>query len=56
MTGDLQTEQHTLEPVHVHDDANTFHWFSPGMYVIYAIAFGFAVWYVKRRIKRSDTT
>ena len=55
MTGDLQTEQHTLEPVHLHDDANTFHWFSPGMYGMYAIAFGFAVWYVKRRIKRSDT-
>ena len=51
MTGDLQPEQHTIEPAHIHDDANTFHWFSPGMYVIYAIAFGFAVWCVKWRIK-----
>ena len=51
MNSDLQTEQHTIEQAHIHDDTNTFHWFSPGMYVIYAIAFGFAVWWVKRRIK-----
>ena len=49
------TEQHTVEPAHAHDDALMFHWFSPGMYVIYAIAFGFAVWYVKWRIKRGTT-
>jgi len=40
---------------HIHDDANTFHWFSPGMYVLYAIAFGFMVWWVKRRVKRKET-
>ena len=55
MIGDVQLQAQTQEPVHVHDDENTFHWFSPGMYVLYAIGLGFLFWCVKRRMGRKAT-
>ena len=55
MTGDLQTEQHTLEPVHNHEAH--FDWTHPWMFSLYAAVLAptvvFAWWCVKRRMKRN---
>jgi len=50
-----EVEQHTVEPAHIHDDENEFHWFSPGMQTAYGgsivLVIGFLLWCAKRRIR-----